>query len=294
MEDRARVGLLHLPTALGELEGWTARNGLGKLEGERRFAQYAVLRAVAESRELSEALSFKGGNALDLVWHPNRSTQDLDFSRTDPGPPVEDLRHQLATALDATAAILGLGLRLQRLRRNPPGPGHDWAAFEGTVGFAFPGNPREMARLRRGESVASVVPIEISCNEVVGARNPTAIGGRFPLHICTLEDIVAEKLRAFLQQRVRNRTRAQDVLDIALLVEDDPGLDRQRIRDFLLQKARARDIGVSREAFHDPELRHRASLDYEGLRETIRRDGRFLEFEEAMRLLLALVDELDL
>ena len=197
MEIPARVGLLQLPTTLGELDGWAAEYGLTKIEGERRFAQYAVLRAVAESRELSEALSFKGGNALDLVWHPNRSTQDLDFSLTDPGPPIDEFRHQLATALDATAALLGLGLRLQRLRRNPPGPGHDWATFEGTVGFAFPWNPREIAKLRRGEAAASVVPVEISCNEVVGARNPTAIGGRFPLHVCTLEDIVAEKLGRF-------------------------------------------------------------------------------------------------
>lgn len=49
-------------------------------EGRVRFAQYAILRAIAYSDRLSRILVFKGGNALDFVWHPNRSTQDLDFS----------------------------------------------------------------------------------------------------------------------------------------------------------------------------------------------------------------------
>ncbi len=48
-------------------------------EARRRFAQYAVLRAIAPSARLSELLVFEGGNALDYVRSPNRSTIDLDF-----------------------------------------------------------------------------------------------------------------------------------------------------------------------------------------------------------------------
>jgi predicted nucleotidyltransferase component of viral defense system len=61
-------------------------------EARRRFAQYAVLRAIASSARLSELLVFKGGNALDFVWSPNRSTSDLDFSA--------DMRAEGAAALD--------------------------------------------------------------------------------------------------------------------------------------------------------------------------------------------------
>ncbi len=50
-------------------------------EARRRFAQYAVLRAIASLAWLSEPLAFKGGDdALDFVWSPDRSTIDLDFS----------------------------------------------------------------------------------------------------------------------------------------------------------------------------------------------------------------------
>ena len=53
---------------------------MGMSEARQRFAQYAVLRAVASPARLSELLVFKGGDALDFVWSPNRSTIDLDFS----------------------------------------------------------------------------------------------------------------------------------------------------------------------------------------------------------------------
>jgi len=53
---------------------------VGISEARQRFAQYAVLRAVASPARLSELLVFKGGDALDFVWSPNRSTIDLDFS----------------------------------------------------------------------------------------------------------------------------------------------------------------------------------------------------------------------
>ena len=53
---------------------------MGMSEARRRFAQYAVLRAIASLARLSELLVFKGGDALDFGWSPNRSTIDLDFS----------------------------------------------------------------------------------------------------------------------------------------------------------------------------------------------------------------------
>jgi hypothetical protein len=49
------------------------------------------------------------------------------------------------------------------------------------------------------------------------------------LRIATLEDIVGEKLRAILQQPVRNHSRAQDVFDIAVdLQSPSLSLGRQR------------------------------------------------------------------
>lgn len=86
----------HYPLTFGELRSWATENGVDVAEARVRFAQYAILRAIASSRALSSALVFKGGNALDFVWMPNRSTGDLDFSldvvALDQQPTPEGLR----------------------------------------------------------------------------------------------------------------------------------------------------------------------------------------------------------
>lgn len=68
------------PTSLDVIRQWANDNHIRVLEAQIRFVQYTILRVVADSRRLCDALVFKGGNALDFVWSPNRSTADLDFS----------------------------------------------------------------------------------------------------------------------------------------------------------------------------------------------------------------------
>jgi hypothetical protein len=75
--------MLSYPTSLQSIEKWAAENNMTVAVAKFRFVQYGVLQAVADSRTLSQILAFKGGNALDFVWQPNRSTRDLDFSSKD-------------------------------------------------------------------------------------------------------------------------------------------------------------------------------------------------------------------
>lgn len=58
---------LYYPSDFSVIETWCAANDINVREGRNRFAQYAVLRAIASSRRLSNMLVFKGGNALDFV-----------------------------------------------------------------------------------------------------------------------------------------------------------------------------------------------------------------------------------
>lgn len=112
------------------------------------------------------------------------------------------------------------------------------------------------------------------------------------MRVATIEDIVAEKLRALLQQPIRNRRRMQDLLDIAVILQERAALDRQRVATFLLRKAEARAVPVSRAAFHDPDVVNRAHADYDELATTTRL--RFVSFDEALTLLHAFVEQLDL
>lgn len=68
------------PSTFAMVRVWAGANRISVAEARKRFAQYAILSAIAGSRFLGSALVFKGGNALDFIWQPNRSTTDLDFS----------------------------------------------------------------------------------------------------------------------------------------------------------------------------------------------------------------------
>lgn len=68
------------PTSFDRVGPWAASAGVSVAEARVQFAQYAVLLGTSNVRILREGLVLKGGNTLDFVWQPNRSTGDLDFS----------------------------------------------------------------------------------------------------------------------------------------------------------------------------------------------------------------------
>ncbi len=61
---------------------------------------------------------------------------------------------------------------------------------------------------------------------------------------------------------------------------------------FLLTKAKARDVPVSKRAFRDPELAHRANYQYDRLQDTIRVREDFVPIDEALQALYDLVEKL--
>lgn len=278
---------------------WAKERGVGVAEARLRFAQYAVLRGIVASASLRELLVFKGGNALDFVWSPNRSTLDLDFSvdmskLASEDLPISRLEDLLARGLAVPSRDLGISFRVHSVRRQPPGEGKTFVTYTAKIGYALPDDLRNRTRLQGGEFSTFVIPVEVSINEPIGADERFPLDARTSLRVSTPEDIVAEKLRAFLQQKkeIRNRYRPQDLLDIAHLLRQYTPLDRHLVSRFLLKKAEARHVSVSRAAFRDPELAERASYGYEELQETVRKD--FVPFDEALQRLYNFVEELEI
>lgn len=291
-------GFAAYPASFEEVEEWGRGRGVPASEARRRFAQYAVLRGVASSRLLGRLLVFKGGNALDFVWNPNRSTLDLDFSvdmteRESRDLAEERLAELLSGGLAASERDLGVRFGVHSVRCQPPGEGKTFVTYTARIGYALPDDQNNRTRLEAGRPSTFVIPVEISVNEPIGADESLSFGGGRPLRVSTLEDIVAEKLRAFLQQRgdLRNRHRAQDLLDVAFALQRH-NLDRALVSRFLLDKAQARNVPVSKTAFHDQELADRARQGYEGLRATVRED--FIPFEEALEAIFGFVQSLDI
>jgi predicted nucleotidyltransferase component of viral defense system len=283
------------PTDFTSLAVWAAANGFTQEEARRRYAQYLVLTSISIIRALRDALVFKGGNALDFVWNSNRSTLDLDFSidHDAPGEELtgERLRALLVRGVATIARRHGVALEVHGLDPNPKKPGHTFVTYQGTIGYALPDQQTLQQRLARGMRSTQIVKIEISLNEPICQATTIALNaGEPPLRISTPEDIVAEKLRALLQQSIRNRERPQDVLDISAYLQTHPELDRATIAEYLTIKAAARNVPISKAAFHHPEIAARASRDYEQLRTTAR--DTFIPFDDAFATILGFIDSL--
>jgi hypothetical protein len=68
------------PRTFQDIAAWSLGTATPIQDARTRFAQFVILCGIASEPSLRNNLVFKGGNALDFVLQPNRSTIDLDFS----------------------------------------------------------------------------------------------------------------------------------------------------------------------------------------------------------------------
>lgn len=282
------------PTSFTELKTWAQQNSVAIQDARERFVQYSILLAIAEDQNLSTNLIMKGGVALDFVWRPYRSTSDIDFS-VNPDFPVDEISTEsltkwLSSGFRQSELHTGVLLAINGIDRQPPGPDKTFVTFQARVTFALPDEIKIRNQIRSGQYGRHVVKLDISINEPVCGFTEHQFGLEGSLLISSIEDIVAEKLRAILQQPIRDRSRSRDVLDIANLVRSTPALNPDQVGEFLLAKANARNVPVTKEHFRTPEIRDYSQRDYAVLKPTVR--SSYLEFEDAFSRVLAFVDTL--
>lgn len=98
--------------------------------------------------------------------------------------------------------------------------------------------------------------------------------GRF-VETYDFNEIIAEKMRALLQQEVRDRRREQDIYDLYYLLNRQPVTDSKEKEDILMRlrsKSERRNLKVNRESMNNPEIKKRAARDYKNLVDTIEGD----------------------
>jgi predicted nucleotidyltransferase component of viral defense system len=278
------------PRSLQELDPWRKAWGVTMDEARQRFVQFVALESIAAAAGLRDLLSFKGGNALRFVYGNPRGTADLDFTADDALPDEgAHIRAALDAALRQGGNQFGVKLKCQRVDRKPPKKQATLPTYDIGIGFQLPGDRYFADFENPARMVPSVVKLEISFNDVVCETRRLPLSPSLPglLRVCSLEDILAEKLRALLQQVIRDRTRPQDAFDIARMVrEHGQSLDRGKIAEFLQQKCNARNIDVSRRSFDD-EVKRRASHEYDKAL-AVSQPNR-IPFEEAWQEVLSLV-----
>jgi predicted nucleotidyltransferase component of viral defense system len=277
------------PTSLADIASWSRANRTTTLQANIRFVEFVVLNCIASNPTTRRAMVLKGGNALRFAYQSPRSTKDLDFSiaAIDIPDDADRIRGLLDDALRYAERRFNVKAKCQRVKRNPASPQATRPTYEITVGYQFPHDAYFHSFDER--NVPTVIPVEVSFNDLVCEDCPWT--GNESLRVCSLEDILAEKLRSLLQQKIRNRSRCQDVYDIAGRMRRSD-IDRGKIGRYLKQKAEIREIEVRKSAF-DSVVRDRASFGYE---RRIREEapGDFIPFEDAWQDVLSLVASLDI
>lgn len=282
---------LPYPLSLDDMVAWAKENRVAIPEARTRFVHFVVLNCIASDAQTARCLALKGGNALRFAYQNRRSTKDLDFSVTGEGLPDSDaaIRVILDQSLRFAHRRYGVKARCQRVKRQPPNPEGTHPTYDVGVCYQFPGDRYYDNFDDASRPIPSVVPLEISINDLVCETNPWS--EHAGLLVCSLEDILAEKLRALLQQSIGNRTRSQDVFDIAQYA-DRPGIDLAKIVEFLRRKCEIREIRPRKSLFND-EARSLAEREYDT---RIRQDpgDQFLSFDVAWGKVVALVRMLDI
>jgi predicted nucleotidyltransferase component of viral defense system len=186
---------------------------------ERDYLLSWVLAGISQIESLNETLVFKGGTALKKCYFGDyRFSEDLDFSLLEKGPTGDAMEQAIQAACQTASHLLDefapVEMVCQRYLEKQPHPG-------GQEAFSI------RAQLPWHRQPQTRVIVEISIDETIlrpVERRKIIHGYDEPLDaqikVYSLEEIVAEKLRAILQHGQRleergwSRSRARDYYDL--------------------------------------------------------------------------------
>lgn len=266
--------------------------------GERDFrrAIHILLYAVATSPVLSKALCMKGGILMALHYQSDRYTSDVDFSTPEPFTEAAEntFREELDKALSLAPEALGYSLicRIQSFKVDP-GRDKTFVTLRLKIGYAEPGTSSHK-KLEAKQS-PHVVGLDYSFRESIPELEMIEVADDGTLQVYGLSTLVAEKLRALLQQPIRDRGRRQDIYDLHFLLGTQPALGLATVRAQVLRdlkvKCAERDITAKPTLFDEPRIRQHAEQNYGTLADELPPDT-LPPFDESFSAVAALYRDL--
>ncbi|MCB2181253.1 MAG: nucleotidyl transferase AbiEii/AbiGii toxin family protein [Desulfobulbaceae bacterium] len=250
-----------------------------------REAIHTVLVAISTGHWLNCNMIIKGGVLLAIRYESVRFTEDIDFSTRitlkdfDQDSFLKELGQSLATAVEKLD--YGLDCRIQSYQMQPSNnPEASFPTFKLKIGYAYKHDSNSHKRLLKRQS-SKVLKLDYSLNEETQDIESFEISDGGTLSAYSLSDLVAEKYRAILQQKVRNRVRRQDAYDLFALMKKLPITDpaeKKHILETLIKKSAARNLEINFESISVPETFKRSKNQYEMLASEI--GGELPKFEE--------------
>jgi predicted nucleotidyltransferase component of viral defense system len=247
-----------------DISAWISKARANPTVYRQRQVTDILLNAIALTPSFGEGLYLKGGILMALAYGSPRTTNDVDFSVIgDPEEMDAIIRDTLEDALRIAAAQRGyfdILCKVQGIEKKPrPETFVDspFPALKIRIGSALRTNPAEMTRLENGKAT-QVISIDLSFREPVDSVHKLVVGGGNVVQAYGLYDLIAEKLRAILQQVTRPHPgqRRQDVYDLVHLFKTFE-LDDQECSDVLAilrHKSRERDFDPTMAMISDERI----------------------------------------
>ncbi|TEU19248.1 MAG: nucleotidyl transferase AbiEii/AbiGii toxin family protein [Anaerolineales bacterium] len=220
-----------------QIQRLAQRNHVGMQVQERDYLQHLLL-SLLYTR--SQALIFKGGTALRLVYRGNRYSEDVDFNGPDD---VGILRHLW---YDVVAGLKDFGIQAEV--RNEWESDVSYSFDVSYQGPLYDGRDRSKSKVRVDVS-RRLEPVETRRELVASEYDDVR---PFVVTVLTLEHLMAEKVRALL---VRGKPR--DLYDVWLLLSQGVSPDRALIE----RKLALYEMTFSAEALE--EALNRVRTDWE-------------------------------
>jgi predicted nucleotidyltransferase component of viral defense system len=271
-----------------DIEEWVTKSNSLAIK-EFRQAIHTILVAISHSKFLQTKMVMKGGVLLAIRFKGLRHTRDIDFSTKEPYDHnkkekiINILREKLLLATELLD--YGLDCRIQSFSVNPERKDPSFPTLTIKIGYAYKGS-RKQKRLMEGKC-PDVLEIDYSYNEINQKIDMLEFQKGNKINVYSISDLVAEKFRAIIQQKSRNRFRRQDAFDIYWLLKNGylEGRElKKSIHNSLIIKAESRDLIIDKNSLNDEEIIRRSQVDYKNLAQEI--EGELPPFDEVFQIVI--------
>ncbi|MGF1708902.1 nucleotidyl transferase AbiEii/AbiGii toxin family protein [Enterovibrio baiacu] len=248
-----------------------------------RQAVHTILHAISTSEYLQPIMVMKGGMLLGIRYKSSRFTEDIDFSTIKKISEIDkdEFENELTDALKVSASELSYQVecKIQSFKVQPKNPEAEFPAFQLKIGYASHTDAGAMKRLEKGQC-PNTVKIDYSFNEETCAIDQLSLQVDQEdenVLAYSIHDILAEKYRSMIQQKVRDRSRRQDVYDINFLLEscgDISTEEKMEILETLIKKSEGRlePSLVNINSLDDQEIYNRSKQNYPSLESEVEGD----------------------
>jgi len=217
---------------------------------ERDYLLSWILAGIGQVASLRDTLVFKGGTALKKCYFGGdyRFSEDLDFSGLEGVPTGEAMERAVREACEAAAKLLDeyapVEIACERYTEKEPHPGGQ-EAF--TIRARLPWQRQPQTRVMIETAVDEKILKPVENRKVIHEYGEPLDA---VVQVYSVEEVVAEKLRAILQhvekleERGWSRSRARDYYDLwRVLGAYRDRMDLSGFSTFLREKCAVRNVG---------------------------------------------------